>query len=393
MLIHFFYALRQFEVPVTIKELLDLLMGIKEKLVFADQEAFYFLARTCLVKDERHYDKFDRAFKAYFEGLDIGQESLFNSVIPDEWLRKQIEKVLTKDQMDNIDALGDLEAIMDAFKKRLEEQKGRHQGGNKWVGTGGTSPFGAHGYNPAGIRIGGESRHQRAVKVWEKRQFANLDDSIEIGTRNLKVALKRLRKMTHTGPADCLDIDGTIRSTAKKGGWLDIKMIPERRNTVKVLLFFDVGGSMDPYIKNCEALFSAARSEFKHLEYFYFHNCLYEGVWKNNERRTSEKFPTWDILHKYGQDFKVIFVGDAAMSPYEVSHVGGSVEHWNEESGEAWLTRVVNHFERVVWLNPVVETASWNFTTSTQWILEIINQEMYPLTLEGLDQAMQSLSR
>lgn len=393
MLINFFFALKKIEVPVTIKELLDLLLALKEHLVYADQEAFYYLARTCLVKDERHYDKFDRAFSAYFEGLDISQASLFDSMIPDEWLRKNLEKLLTKDQMDAVEALGDLDDLMKAFKERLEDQKARHQGGNRWIGTGGTSPFGAYGFNPAGFRIGGDSRHKRAVKVWEKRQFKDLDDSIEIGIRNIKVALKRLRKMTHSGSADHLDIDDTIRSTAKKGGLLDIKMVPERRNSVKVLLFFDVGGSMDPYIKSCEELFSAARSEFKYLEYFYFHNCLYEGVWRNNVRRISEKFSTWDILHKYGQDYKVIFVGDAAMSPYEVSHVGGSVEHWNEESGEVWLQRLVAHFERVVWLNPVAEAQAWDFTLSTQWIKQIFNNEMYSLTLEGLEQAMQSLSR
>lgn len=392
MLINFFYTLKQFKVPVTIREFLDLLQALQAKIVFADQEQFYFLTRSCLVKDEKHYDKFDRAFAAYFDGLEMSNEALFEQMIPDEWLRKEIEKMLSKEQVDEMKALGDFDKLMEEFKKRLEEQKKRHQGGNKWIGTGGTSPFGAYGYNPAGFRVGGPSRHKRAVKVWEKRQFANLDDSVELGTRNIKVAMKRLRKMTRTGVADHLDIDETIRLTAKKAGWLDLKMVPERHNSVKVLIFFDVGGSMDPYVKTCEELFSAARNEFKHLEYFYFHNCIYESVWKNNARRQSEQTSTWDLLHKYGQDYKVIVVGDAAMSPYEVSHAGGSVEHWNEEPGEAWLRRIMDHFDRLIWLNPESERA-WQYTTSTTWIKEIVEQQMFPLTIEGIEQGMRSLSR
>lgn len=392
MLVNFFYTLKEQQVPVTLRELLDLLMALQKRVVFADQEQFYFLSRTCLVKDEKYYDKFDQAFGVYFEGLDLSVEDLFEQLIPDEWLRKQLEKSLSPEQMADVKNLGDFEKLMEAFKKRLEEQKERHQGGNKWIGTGGTSPFGAFGYNPAGFRMAGESRHKRAVKVWEKRQFANLDDTKELGTRNIKVALKRLRKMARHGPADSLDIDGTIRSTADNAGWLDIQWAAERRNQVKVLLFFDVGGSMDPYVEVCEELFSAARTEFKHMVYYYFHNCLYESVWQNNLRSRKDLIPTWDVLNKYGQDYKVILVGDAAMSPYEVSHVGGSVEHWNEEPGAVWLKRLVDHFSSVVWLNPEPEKA-WSYTQSTKWIQEIMEHRMYTLTLKGIEDAMRELTR
>ncbi len=391
MLIRFFLELHEGKVPVSIREQLDLIEAIRQRLVFADMEEFYYLSRTILVKDEKHYDKFDLAFKKYFEGLEDLNE-LMEAMIPEDWLRKEMEKMLSKEEMEKLQALGDLEKLIEEFYKRLQEQKKRHQGGNKWIGTGGTSPYGAHGANPAGFRMAGKGRNGKAVKVWEKRDFRNLDDSVEIGVRNIKMALRRLRRFTRQGMPDQLDLDDTIRSTARNAGMLDIKLVPERRNGVKVLIFFDVGGSMDPYVRMCEELFSAARTEFKHMEYFYFHNFIYEGVWKDNQRRWSDRSSTFDILRTYGNDYRVIFVGDATMSPYEISSVGGSVEHWNEEAGEAWMRRFADTYERLIWLNPEPES-SWEYTTSVQWTRKLVNGHMYPLTLKGLEDGMRFLSR
>jgi len=391
MLIHFFLALREGKVPVSIREFLDLLEALKEHLVFADMEEFYHLARVCLVKDEKHFDKFDVAFKKYFDGLET-IDDLFAKMVPEEWLRKKLERSFTKEEIEKIQQLGDLQKLMEEFQKRLEEQKKRHEGGNKWIGTGGTSPYGANGYNPAGFRMAGEGKNKRAVKVWEKRQYANLDDSIELGVRNIKVALRRLRKFARQGAVQELDLDDTIRSTARNAGYLDIKMVPEKHNAVKVLLFFDVGGSMTPHIRVCEELFSAARAEFKHMEFFYFHNFVYEAVWKDNFRRWNERTMLWDVLHKYSADYRVIFVGDATMSPYEITSVGGSIEHWNDESGETWLRRITDTYEKVIWLNPEPE-ASWDYTTSVVMTRQIMNNKMFPLSLRGLEEGMRYLSR
>ncbi|PCJ34748.1 MAG: hypothetical protein COA99_14395 [Moraxellaceae bacterium] len=391
MLINFFFELHEGKVPVTIREFLDLLRALKEKVVYADIDGFYNLSRICLVKDEKYFDKFDRAFKKYFDGLeDI--DDLFESLIPDEWLRKEIEKTLSKEEIDKLKALGDFEKLMEEFKKRLAEQKKRHQGGNKWIGTGGTSPYGAYGENPAGFRVAGEGRNSKAVKVWEKRQYRNLDDSVELGVRNIKMALRRLRKFTRQGMPDTLDIDDTIAATAKNAGYLDIKMVPERRNGVKVLIFFDVGGSMDPHIQGCEELFSAAKTEFKHMEYFYFHNFIYEGVWRDNYRRGQEKTDMLELLRTYSSDYRVIFVGDASMSPYEINSVGGSVEHWNEEPGEVWMRRLMDKFDKVIWLNPEPEI-HWSYTTSVGWVRRLVDEKMYPLTLKGLEEGIRFLAR
>lgn len=391
MLINFFFALKDAGIPVSIKELLLLLEALSEDLAFANVDEFYYLARTCLVKDEKYYDRFDRAFGAYFSELK-SIDDVIQALIPEDWLRAEFLKQLSDEDKAKIQSLGGLEKLIEEFKKRLDEQKARHQGGNKWIGTGGTSPFGHSGYNPEGIRIGGESRNKRALKVWEKREFRNLDDSVELGTRNIKVALRRLRKFARTGAADQLDLPDTIRSTAKNAGFLDLKMVPERHNAVKVLLFFDVGGSMDPYIKLCEEMFSAARSEFKHMEYFYFHNCIYESVWKNNVRRHQERISTYDILHKYSADYRVIFIGDASMSPYEITQPGGSVEHWNEEAGEAWIRRVLSVYEKVIWLNPTPEQ-QWRWTSSIGYIHKLLGGHMYSLTLQGLEEGMAYLSK
>lgn len=352
---------------------------------------FYYLSRASLVKDERNLDKFDRVFSHVFEGIESDCEDL-TAEIPEDWLRALTEKYLTEEEKAEIEALGSWEEIMETLKKRLEEQNERHQGGNKWIGTGGTSPFGAYGYNPAGIRIGQkQGRHGRAIKVWDKREYKDLDDTIELGTRNIKVALRRLRQFARTGAPEELDLDDTIRSTANKG-YLDLKLVPERRNAVKVLLFFDVGGSMDPFIRSCEELFSAARSEFKHMEYFYFHNCVYENLWRQNRRRHTEKIPTFDVLHTYGSDYKIIFVGDAAMSPFELTHAGGSVEHMNQEPGLLWLQRMTQIYSSAVWLNPAPQKY-WHYTPSTRMVSELMEGRMYPLTLEGLDNAMRELIR
>lgn len=393
MLIDLFLGARKQGVPCSIREYLDLLRALKAHVTMADMDEFYTLARLCWVKDERHYDKFDKAFAAYFDGLEEMPSFLDELSLPDDWMRKEFERMLTPEQMANIEAMGGLDKLMETFKQRLEEQKKRHQGGNKMIGTGGTSPFGANGYNPEGFRIEQHrSRHKRAVKVWDQRNYQDLDDSRELGLRNIKVALRRLRKFARQGAADQLDLSDTIASTARNAGYLDIKMVAERHNAVKVLLFFDIGGSMDEHIRECEELFSAARSEFKHMESFYFHNCLYESVWKKNVRRMNERTPTWDLLHKYGKDYKVIFVGDAMMAPYEVSHAGGSVEHWNEEPGGVWLERITNHFDKVAWLNPTPESY-WGEGGSLGMIRTIFEQRMYPMTLSGLENAMRELSK
>ncbi len=391
MFYRLFDELRQASIPVTLKEYLILLEAMEKNLAQYSIEDFYYLSRTTLVKDERNLDKFDKVFGHVFKGMEM-LEDVFQADIPEEWLRSLTEKFLTEEEKAQIEALGGWEKLMETLKERLEEQKKRHEGGNKWIGTGGTSPFGADGYNPEGIRIGQDKgRHGRAVKVWDKREYKNLDDSVELGTRNIKVALRRLRKFAREGAATELDLDDTIKSTAHQG-YLDIKMVPERHNKVKVLIFFDVGGSMDAYIRLCEELFSAARTEFKHMDFFYFHNCLYEGVWKDNRRRHQEKMDTWDVLHKYPHDYKVIFVGDATMSPYEITYPGGSVEHWNEEAGAIWLQRVTEIYENIVWLNPVAEK-HWQYTPSIEIINQIISDRMFPLTIEGLDAAMKELSR
>jgi uncharacterized protein with von Willebrand factor type A (vWA) domain len=391
MFFQFFDELRSARVPVTLKEYLALMDALSKDVIDMKIDEFYYLSRTALVKDERNLDKFDRVFSHVFKGLET-LEGTEIAQIPEEWLRALTEKFLTEDEKKMIESLGGWEKLMETLKERLEEQKKRHEGGNKMIGSGGTSPFGNSGYNPEGVRIGQDKgRHGKAVKVWDKREYKNLDDSVELGTRNIKVALRRLRKWAREGAETELDIPGTIRDTANKG-YLDLKLIPERHNTVKVLIFFDIGGSMDAYIKLCEELFSAAKTEFKHMEFYYFHNCLYESVWKDNRRRHNEKFPTWDVLHKFPHDYKVVFVGDATMSPYEITYPGGSVEHWNEEAGAIWLDRVAQIYEHVVWLNPVPEK-HWEYTPSIGLINQIISNRMYPLTLGGLDAAMRELNR
>lgn len=394
MFLPFFQSLREAGLPVSLREYLTFLEAMGANLVTYDGEGFYYLARASMVKDERHIDRFDRAFAASFEGLDsITAEDVLNAVdLPDDWLRKMAEKHLSPEERAEIEALGGFDELIETLKKRLEEQQGRHQGGNKWIGTAGTSPFGAYGYNPEGIRIGqDESRHQRAVKVWDRREFANLDGDVQLGTRNIKMALRRLRQWARDGAHEELDLGGTIQATAQKG-YLDVQTRPERQNAVKVLLFLDVGGSMDPHIELVEELFSAARSEFRQLEHFYFHNCLYEGVWRDNRRRWSEKTPTWDLLNTYGHDYRCIFVGDAAMSPYEIAYPGGANEHWNEESGQVWLERARAQWPSNLWINPVPE-AQWPYTQSTQMIAQIFDGRMVPMTLEGLDHGMKTLTR
>jgi hypothetical protein len=392
MFINFFYELKKAKIPVTLREYLTLIEAVKAGVASYKVEHFYFLSRAALVKDERNLDKFDKVFGTVFKGIEsIAEDG--TAEIPEEWLRKLAEKTLTEEEKAAIEALGGFDKLMETLKKRLEEQKERHQGGNKWIGTAGTSPFGAHGYNPEGVRIGQDKgRHGRAVKVWDKREYQNLDDSVELGTRNIKVALRRLRKFAREGADVELDMPGTIRATANNAGWLDLKMVPERHNKVKVLLFLDVGGSMDSYIRLCEELFSAARSEFKHLEYFYFHNCMYERVWKDNKRRHTETIPTWQVLHTYAHDYKVIFVGDASMSPYEIVYPGGSVEHWNEESGEVWMRRLLDIYSHAVWLNPIPEK-HWEHTGSINVMRQLMEGRMFPLTLGGLDAAARELRR
>ncbi len=394
MFLPFFENLRKAGIPVSLREYLTFLEGMKKGLATYDVEAFYYLARVSMVKDERNIDKFDRAFAASFEGLgEISFDQVLDAVdIPADWLAKMAEKHLSDEEKAEIEALGGFDKLMETLRERLSEQQGRHQGGNKWIGTAGTSPFGAYGYNPEGVRIGQkESRHQRAVKVWDKREFRNLDDTVELGTRNIKVALKRLRRWAREGAVEELDLDGTIRATAEHG-YLDVKTRPERHNAVKVLLFLDVGGSMDPHIKVVEELFSAARTEFKHLEYYYFHNCLYEGVWRDNRRRWDQQTPTHEVLRTYGTDYKCIFVGDASMSPYEIAYPGGANEHWNQEAGQVWLERAREQWSSNLWINPVPEKY-WEYTHSIGMVREIFENRMVPMTLAGLEQGMRDLTR
>ncbi|WP_144394146.1 vWA domain-containing protein [Pleionea sediminis] len=390
MLIDFFYTLRKVGLPVSIKELLHLLEALEKRVTFGNLEDFYVLARLCLIKDEKYFDRFDKAFGLYFNELE-SIDDILEALIPEDWLRAEFMKHLSEEEKAEIKSLGGLDKLLETFKERLKEQQKRHAGGNKWIGTGGTSPFGHSGYHPEGIRVGGQSRNKSAAKVWEKRQFRDLDDSVEVGTRNMQVALRKLRKFARTGAHEELDLDETISSTAKNAGLLDIKMVPERHNAVKVLLFLDVGGSMDPYIQICEELFSACKTEFKHLEHFYFHNFIYENVWKENARRDTDYIPLIDVLHTYSNDYKVIFIGDASMSPYEISHPFGSVEHMNEEPGYVWMQRLKAQFDKVVWLNPV-EPEYWRYTHSIGMTNELLEGEMYPLTLAGMEQAIKSLS-
>jgi uncharacterized protein with von Willebrand factor type A (vWA) domain len=390
MFINFFLELRQAKVPVSLREYLTLLEAMKQNLAAYSVDDFYYLSRAALVKDERNLDKFDRVFGHHFKGLEIIGDA--GVEIPEEWLRKLAEKLLTADELKKLQALG-WDKLMEELQKRLAEQKGRHQGGSKWIGTAGTSTFGAYGSHPEGIRIGQDkNRNNRAVKVWDKREFKNLDDRVEIGTRNIKIALRRLRRFAREGAAEELDLDDTIRSTARNAGWLDIKLVPERHNAVKVLLLMDIGGSMDGHVRTCEELFSAARAEFKHLEFFYFHNCPYEALWRDAWRRQVEKTPTMQVLHTYDASYKLIFVGDASMSPYEIVQPGGSVEHWNEEAGEAWMRRLLVTYPKSVWLNPVPERY-WEGTPSIHLVHELMEGRMFPLTLDGLDRAMRRLTR
>lgn len=392
MLINFFMTLRNERLPVSFTELFTLLECLKKNVIFGNVDDFYYLSRMCLVKDEKHFDKFDRAFSKYFENVEL-LDALAQLDIPDEWLRRELYSMLSDEEKARIETLGGLDKLMEQFRKRMEEQKKRHQGGSKWIGTGGTSPFGAYGYNPEGIRIGQEEgRNGKAVKVWDRRNFRDLDDSVEIGTRNIKLALRRLRKFACTGANEELDLDDTISSTARNAGLLDIKMVPERHNAVKVLLFFDVGGSMDPHVKLCEELFSAARSEFKHLKYYYFHNFIYESVWTKSRRRHAETTPMFDILHKYGKEYKVLFIGDATMAPYEITHAGGSIEHYNEEAGAVWMQRLAETFEHLVWINPTPKEY-WQHSYSIDIVRELVADRMFPLTVKGLEEAMTLLTK
>ena len=391
MFVTFFQSLKQAGLPVSLREYLTLIEAMGAGVAAYSVDRFYYLSRACLVKDETNLDKFDRVFGHVFKGLESDGEPITLD-IPEEWLRKLAELTLSEEEKAEIEALGGWDKLMETLRQRLEEQKGRHQGGSKWIGTAGTSPYGAYGYNPEGVRIGQDgNRNNRAVKVWDRREFRNLDSSVEIGTRNIKVALRRLRRFARHGAATELDLPDTISATARRG-YLDLRMVPERHNAVKVLLFLDVGGSMDPHIRTCEELFSAARSEFKHLESFYFHNCPYERLWRDNHRRWTEATPTWDVLHTYPNDYKLIFVGDASMSPYELTMPGGSVEHLNDEPGALWLERILRVYSRAAWLNPV-ERQWWDYSTSTQIIRDLLADRMYPLTLDGLDAAMRDLAR
>jgi uncharacterized protein with von Willebrand factor type A (vWA) domain len=391
MLVRFFLLLKSAGVPATITELMTLLEALARGLGLASAERFYHLARTCLVKDERYYDRFDRAFAAHFKGA----EEIFAQLareLPADWLEKILVRDLSEEEKAQIQALGGWDELMETLRKRLEEQEGRHQGGNKWIGTAGTSPFGAYGYNPEGVRIGqNASRNRSAVKVWDKREFANLDDGVELGTRNMKLALRKLRKFARRGAPTELALPETIDATARSGGWLDIKMVPERHNVVKVLLLLDIGGSMDDHVRTCEELFSAARSEFKHLEHFYFHNCPYEALWRDNRRRFREHIGTVEVMRTYASDYKLIFVGDATMSPYEIVHPGGSVEHWNEEPGRVWIERLTRAYPKFAWINPRPEV-HWRHSPSVEIIQDALEGRMYPLTLSGLDDAIDALS-
>jgi len=390
MFASFFYELKSAGLPVTLREYLTLMEALEHDLASRRVEDFYYLARASLVKDERNLDKFDRAFGKVFKGLELTQGIAVE--IPKEWLKKLTEKYLTEEEKQLIESLGGLDKLLETLRERLADQKGRHQGGSKWIGTAGTSPFGAYGYNPEGIRIGQDkNRNFRAVKVWDRREYRDLDDTVELGTRNIKLALRRLRKFARTGALEELDLDGTIKETAHRG-YLDIKLRPQRRNAVKVLLFFDIGGSMDWHVQVVEELFSAARTEFKHMDHFYFHNCLYERVWKQNRRRHDDATSTWQVLHTYPHDYKVVFVGDASMSPYEITTPGGAVEHFNEEPGAVWLERVTRTYPACVWLNPVPES-QWDYTYSIRMVRQLLGDRMYPLTLDGIDRAMRALVR
>jgi uncharacterized protein len=391
MLIDFFLSLKAAKLPVSVKEFLTLLEALQSGLAYASVDDFYYLARITLVKDETNFDKFDRAFSEYFKGV-TRLDGLF-AEIPEAWLKKLAEKNLTDEEKALIQALGGWDKLMETLTKRLEEQRGRHQGGSKWIGTAGTSPFGAYGYNPEGVRIGQDgSRNRRAVKVWDQREYRNLDDTVELGTRNMKIALRRLRRFAREGAPEELDLGGTIKATANNAGYLDLKMVPELHNKVKVLLFLDIGGSMDDHIKVCEELFSAVKAELKHLEYFYFHNFIYESLWRDNRRRHGERYPTWDLIHKFGSDYKLILVGDATMSPYEIVEPGGSVEHHNAEAGSVWITRLLDHYRHAVWLNPVPES-HWQYSTSVQLTRQLMGERMFPLTPDGLERAMRLLNR
>jgi hypothetical protein len=392
MLVRFFFELREAGVPVSLPEFLTLLEGLDRRVVGYSAEEFYYFGRTALVKDERHYDRFDRVFAQFFAGAEKAFEKIV-AQLPAEWLKKMTERLLTEEEKRKVESLGGWDKLMQTLRERLKEQKGRHEGGNKWIGTGGTSPFGAYGYNPEGARVGqNSSRHRRALKVWDAREYRNFDSDVDLGTRNIKMALRKLRKFAREGNPDQLDLDGTIDATARNAGYLDLKFQAERRNAVKVLLFLDVGGSMDDHIQICDELFSAARSEFKHLEHFYFHNFLYERVWKDNRRRHAETIPTMKILRTYSPDYRVVFVGDATMSPYEIVQPGGSVEHWNEEAGSVWMQRMAAHFPRLVWLNPEAPDR-WEWTPSAKIARELVAERMFPLTLSGLDRAIAELKR
>jgi uncharacterized protein len=387
----FFAELRQAKVPVSLREYLTLMEAMQKRVAVFDIEDFYFLARTALVKDERHLDRFDRVFGHCFKGIETPGDP--QTAIPDEWLRKLAERFLTEEEQRQIEALGGWDKLMETLRRRLAEQRSRHQGGSKWIGTAGTSPFGAHGYNPEGVRIGQqEGRNRSAVKVWDRREFRNLDDTIELGTRNIKLALRRLRQFARDGAAEELDLGGTVKSTAHNAGWLDLKLVPERHNAVKLLLFLDVGGSMEDHVRICEELFSAARSEFKHLIHFYFHNCIYDSVWHDSRRRHVEQVPVMELFRTYDRSYRIVLVGDASMSPYEIEKEGGSVERWNDEPGEVWLRRVFETYPRAVWLNPVPEKY-WTGTASIGMIRRISEDRMFPLTLDGLDRAMRRLKR
>jgi uncharacterized protein len=391
MLVDFFLHLKAFKLPVSTREYLTLIEALDKRVVSLSLDDFYTLSRLCLVKDEQHFDRFDLAFGAYFKGV----EGIFDirAEIPEEWLKKEFLRHLSDEDRKRVEAMGGLDKLLETFKRRLEEQKGRHQGGKKWIGTGGTSPFGAYGYNPEGIRVGQDGGGARsAVKVWDARSFRNLDGDVELNTRNLKVALRKLRRFAREGVPEELDLDGTIEGTARNAGWLDLRLQPERRNRVKVLLFLDVGGSMDPHVQVCEELFSAAKSEFRHLEYFYFHNCVYDHVWRDNARRKGERVSTLDLIRTYGPDWRVIFVGDAAMSPYELTAVDGSVEYRNIEPGQKWLGRIFGHFRKVIWWNPE-PARGWEYTRSTQLILQSLGPRMFPLTLDGVARGIDALRR
>ena len=390
MLIQFFYMLREGGMKPSITELLTLLEAMKCGLAGHSVDDFYYLSRSCLVKDETKFDQFDRIFAEHFKGIENTIKTLVSEV-PDEWLRRQAELMLSEEERAKIEAMGGFEKLMEALRERLEEQDERHEGGSKWIGTAGTSPFGAYGYNPEGVRIGQQgSRNRSATKVWDRREYRNLDDTVELGTRNIKIALRRLRKFAREGAEDQLDLEDTIDKTARNAGLLDIRMVPERHNAIKVLLCLDVGGSMDDHIRVCEEMFSAARSEFKHLEYFYFHNFVYESMWKDNRRRHGERMPTSDITHKYGADYKLVFVGDATMSPYEIVYAGGSVEHWNEEPGAVWIKRLLNTYPKAIWLNPEPEQR-WDYTPSIKMVRELMDDRMFPLTVGGLDSGIKKL--